>query len=161
MAKKTVNHLDFDSLLAVNKEVVRLTKEPHEFTEADAEKLKELLSEVENRATNEKFDEALMEKASLLVYKIASGQHFKGGNKRTALVAGLVFLRKNGRQIDITDPGFVSAVDKAGMAAASLDDLYEVMAASLSKSAVERRSWQKAIEGMVQKNQKFLTDEGS
>ena len=48
MAKKTVHHMDFDSLISVNREVVLLTREPHEFSQADGEKLKELLAEAES-----------------------------------------------------------------------------------------------------------------
>lgn len=161
VAKKTVHHMDFDSLLRVNREVVLLTNEPHEFSQADSEKLEELLSEVKERANNEKFEEAVTEKAAFLVFKVASGQHFRAGNKRTALVAGLVFLRKNGYKIDISSPGFVSVVDKVGIAAADLDDVYDIMKASVSKSTQERGSWETAIKKAVEANKKFLTDTGS
>ncbi len=156
MAKKSIHHMDFEALLTVNREVVLLTSEPHEYTPADGEKLKELLADVAERASNEKFDEAVSEKAALLVFKIASGQHFRGGNKRTALVAGLVFLRKNGRKIDIADPTLVSTVDRVGMAGASLDDLYAVMAGLVKKSVAERKSWEGAVKQTVGANREFL-----
>lgn len=161
MAKKTIHHMDFDTLVAVNREVVLLTGELHEFTAADGEKLKELLAEVEGRANDEKFEDAVPQKAALLVFKIASGQHFRSGNKRTALVAGSVFLRKNGHRIDIKNDGFVSAVDKVGIAAESLDNLQEVMDDLVTKSASERKSWETAIKETVEANKKFLTDIGS
>jgi prophage maintenance system killer protein len=153
--------MDFDELATVNKEVVRLTSEPHEFSRADGEKLERLLSEVKERANNEEFDEAINEKAALLVFRIASGQHFRGGNKRTALIAGLVFLLKNGRKLDIENPGLVSSVDKVGIAAASLDDLYEAMRRLVTKSPTERRSWETAIKKAVEANKKFLVEAGS
>ncbi len=161
MAKRKVHYFDFDGLLSVNQQVVALTGEKHEFTKADGEKLKELLSEVEGRAVNEGLEEAVPEKAAFLVFKLASGQHFRNGNKRTALVAGLVFLRKNGYKMEMSDPGFVSAVDKVGIAAATLDDLYMAMEKSVSKSTQERKSWETAIEGTIDANKAFLTDMGS
>ncbi|MFI5404637.1 MAG: Fic family protein [Candidatus Gagatemarchaeaceae archaeon] len=161
MAKKPIHHMDFPTLVEANKEVVLLTRESHEYTQADGEKLEELLQEVASRADNQDFEEAVPEKASLLVFKIASGQHFHAGNKRTALVAGLVFLNKNGFKIKINDPDFVSTVDKVGMAAASLDDLNAAMRRLMTKSAVERKGWDNALKQTVEANKKFLTDLGS
>jgi len=161
VAKKTIHHMDFDSLMAVNREVVLLTSEPHEFSAADGKKLKELLAEAEERASNEGPEEAISDKAAFLIFKLASGQHFKNGNKRTALVAGLVFLRKNGHGIDISHPDLVSAVDRVGVAAANLDDLYEVIERLVTKSAPERKAWEGAIKQAVEANRKFLIEAGS
>jgi prophage maintenance system killer protein len=161
VARKTVHHMDFDSLVEINREVVMLTSEPHEFSQADGEKLKELLAEVEGRASNEKPDESINEKAALLVFKLASGQHFRAGNKRTALVGGQVFLRKNGRTMDITDPDLVSTVDRVGIAAAILDDLYGVMKGLISRAPASRKSWDALIKESVESNRKFLVDAGS
>lgn len=161
MAKKSIHHMDFESLVEVNKEVASLTMEAHGYSEADGEKLEELIAEVESRADNEDFDEAVVDKASFLVFKIASGQHFHAGNKRTALVAGLLFLRKNGFNIDMTDESFVSSVDKVGVAAATLDDLYSVMKDLVSKSPAERKGWDKAAKSIVESNRSFLKGLGS
>jgi len=161
VAKKTVHHMDFESLLAVNREVVLLTREPHEYSSADGEKLKELLAEAEERADNEKPEEAVRDKAAFLIFKLASGQHFRNGNKRTALVAGLVFLCKNGYSIDISHPDLVSVVDRAGMATADLDDLYEVIRRLATKGPLERKSWEGAIKQAVEANRKFLIETGS
>lgn len=161
MPKKVVHHLDFETLVEINKEVVALTGEPHGYSPADGEKLEELVAEVESRADNVDFEEAVQDKASLLVFKIASGQHFHGGNKRTALVAGLVFLRKNGYKIDLKNPEFTSTVDKVGMAAANLDELYDVISRRASKGPAERKGWGKAVAEAVDSNRKFLTDVSS
>jgi len=161
VAKRSVHHMDLPTLIAINKEVVLLTKEPHEYSKADGEQLELLLKEVASRADNQIFEQAIPEKASLLVFKLASGQHFRAGNKRTALVAGLVFLRKNGYKIRIDDAKLVSVVDKVGMARASLDDLYDVMGSLAVKSAVERKAWMSAMKQAVGSNAKFLTDIGS
>ena len=54
---------------------------------------------------------------------MASGQYFHEGNKRTALVAGLAFLRMNGYSLDIRDEEFVSVLDRAGISTANLTDV--------------------------------------
>jgi death-on-curing protein len=161
VAKRTVHHMDLPTLAAVNREVVLLTKELHEYSKADGEQLQALLKEVASRADNQDFEQAITEKASLLVFKLASGQHFRAGNKRTALVAGFVFLRKNGYKVKIDDPELVSVVDRAGMAAASLDDVYDVVGRLTVKSAIERKAWEGAVKQIVESNRKFLTDIGS
>jgi len=157
VAKKTIHHVDFETLIGVNKAVVALTKENHEYSAADARKLRGLVREVEERADNQEFEEAVAEKAALLVYDIARGQYFHAGNKRTALVAGLVFLVKNGHTVNIEDEEFVSTVDKAGIAAADLDDLYSLIRGLISKEKAERRGWDAVIKGAVQKHEGFLT----
>jgi prophage maintenance system killer protein len=161
VGKKTVHHMDFDTLVEVNKQVVTLTGEPHEFSASDKRKLSELVEEVELRADNQDFEEAVAEKASLLIFKVASGQYFRGGNKRTALVAGLAFLKKNGYSIDIENPEFVSTVDKVGIAASTLDDLYSVVLRLAKKSPAERKGWEKAVQAEVDSHKDFLTKVGS
>ena len=156
MARKIVHHMDFDTLVAVNRGVVALTREPHGFTPADGKKLAELVGQVEQRADNQDFEQAVPEKASLLVFEIARGQFFRAGNKRTALVAVLAFLAKNGRTLDIKDPGFVSAVDRAGIAAANLDDVYAEVTRLMSKTKTERKSWEKAVAETIERNKDFL-----
>ena len=157
MAKKTIHHIDFKTLVGVNMAVVALTKEKHDYASADGRKLRSLVREVEQRADNQEFEDAVAEKAALLVYDIARGQYFHAGNKRTALVAGLVFLVKNGHTVDIEDEEFVSTVDKAGIAAADLDDLHGVIRGLISKGKAERRGWDAVIKGAVQKHREFLT----
>ena len=153
--------MDLPTLMAVNREIVLLTREPHECSKADGEQLESLLKEVSSRADNQNFEQAVPEKASLLVFKLASGQHFRAGNRRTALVAGLVFLRKNGFKVKIDDPELVSVVDKAGMAAATLDEVFGVLGRLTVKSAAERKAWEGAVKQAVESNSKFLIDVGS
>jgi len=157
VAKKIIHHVDFETLVGVNMAVVALTNERHEYSPADGRKLRSLVKEVEQRADNQEFEEAVAEKAALLVYDIARGQYFHAGNKRTALVAGLAFLAKNGHTVDIEDDGFVSTVDKAGIAAADLDDLYAVVKGLISKGKTERRGWDAVVKAAVQKHEDFLT----
>jgi len=134
-----------------------LTKEKHEYASADGRKLKSLVKEVEQRADNQEFEEAVAEKATLLVYDIARGQYFHAGNKRTALVAGLAFLTKNGHSIDIENEEFVSAVDKAGIAAADLDYLYAVVRGLVTKVKSGRKGWDAVVKGAVDEHREFLT----
>lgn len=161
MARKTIHHLDYETLVDVNKGVVALTREAHGLSPADSRKLSELVKQVEQRADNQDFDEAVADKASLLIYEVARGQFFRAGNKRTALVAGLAFLAKNGRTLDIKDPGFVGAVDRAGIAAADLDDLYAEVTRLVSKAKTERKSWGKVVEATIEQNRDFLAGLGS
>ena len=157
VAKKTIHHMDFETLVSVNREVVELTKEPHEYTSADGRKLRDLVKEVEHRADNQEFEGAVAEKACLLVYEVARGQFFRAGNKRTALVAGLAFLAKNGYSMDIENTELVATVDKAGIAAADLDDLYAVVEGLVTKSKAERKGWEGVLKGIVEKHRDFLT----
>ena len=157
MAKKTIRHMDFDALTGVNEGVVSLTREEHGYSPADGRKLKGLLKEVEQRAENEEFEAALAEKAALLVYDIARGQYFRAGNKRTALVAGLAFLVKNGRTVDIEDPALVETVDKAGIAAADLDDVHTVISRLMKKTRADRKGWGTLVKGLVDDDRDFLT----
>ncbi len=161
MAKKTIHHMDLETLLGVNREVVALTREPHDYSPADGRKLADLVKEVEARADNQEYEDAVAEKASLLVYDIARGQYFHAGNKRTALVAGLAFLVKNGHTMDIKSSEFVETVDRVGIAAADLDDLYAVVRGLISKSKAERRAWESVVKGVVDDHRPFLTGLGA
>ena len=161
VGKKTIHHIDFEALADVNSQVVKLTGESHEYSKADAEKLREVVEEVEQRADNQEHGEAVLEKAALLVFKLASGQYFHAGNKRTALVAGLAFLTKNGFTFKIDDADFVSAVDRAGIAAASLDEVYEALQKVAKKRAVDRKGWDKVVAQLVVDNRNSITELGS
>jgi len=161
VAKRTVHYMDMPALVAANKEVASLTREPSEYSVADGKQLESLLKDVTSRADNQDFEEAVAEKASLLMFKLASGQHFKAGNKRTALVAGVVFLRKNGFKLKIDDPDLISVIDKAGMAEASLDDVFDAVKRLYVKSTVDRKAWEASVNQTVEDNRKFLTDIGS
>jgi prophage maintenance system killer protein len=156
VGKKTIHHMDFETLVEVNGQVVALSGEPQGYTPADRKKLTALVTDVEHRADNQYFEEAVAEKAALLVFKLASGQYFRAGNKRTALVAGLAFLAKNGYSVDIEKHGLVSVVDKAGIGAANLDDLYTFIRRMLTKSKPNRKGWEGVIRGAVEANKDFL-----
>jgi prophage maintenance system killer protein len=157
VARKTIHHVDFETLTGLNRQVVALTKEPHEYSSADGKKLRNLVKEVEQRANDQEYDQAMAEKASLLVYDVARGQYFHAGNKRTALVAGLAFLTKNGFAMDIENAELVATVDKAGIAAADLDDVYAVIQGLITKTRTNRKGWDSVVKGAVDSHREFLT----
>lgn len=111
----------------INRDVVALTKDLHEYTEEDERKLRIKLAGIESEGSDEDFKEAVMRKASLLMSGIASGQHFHEGNKRTALVAGSAFLKMNGYELDLKAPDLVAIMDKAGVGLATLNDVHETV----------------------------------
>ncbi len=125
--KNRIRLFDFQTLVDINKEVVSLTGDKHEYTREDERELRQLLTEVQETANAEERKESIMQKVSLLVFRLASGQHFHEGNKRTALTAAETFLRANGYTIDISDKELVRVVDKAGIGQASLSKVREVM----------------------------------
>ena len=154
MGKRAVSHMAFEDLVGVNREVVVLTGEAHAYSEPDGEKIAALADEVKTRGNDKDYGEAVPDKASLLMFKLASGQYFRAGNKRTAIVAGDAFLRKNGYVMDIAD----TALDKAGVGAATLDDVYSEVERLSSKSKVARKGWAGVVKEVVDANKDFLTN---
>lgn len=157
MRSRTVRHPTFDALVAVNKAVVALSQEEHGYSEADAKKLAALVGEVELRDDGMPFDDAVLDKCSFLVFRLASGQYFRGGNKRTALVAGSAFLLKNGYRLDVSDPELVSAIDRAGVGDATLERLQSSLESAMRETAADRRGWPKVVQGVVAAHRSFLT----
>lgn len=119
--------MDFGALTTVNKKVVSLTQEKHEYDEEDEVRIRSLLRDVEQLEVEGGLGEEMLAKASLLIFRIASGQYFHEGNKRTALVAGLAFLRMNGFTADIESADLVSVIDKAGVSNATLNGVQDVL----------------------------------
>ena len=113
--QESIHHLDFETLVKINEEVVVLTGDTHSYTRDDEPNIRRLLDEVKNTAKAGERTERVIQKVSLLVFRIANGQHFHEGNKRTALVAGQTFLKANRYTIDITDKDLVRVVDEAGI----------------------------------------------
>jgi hypothetical protein len=54
-----------------------------------------------------------------------------------------------------------NAVDRVGVAAATLDDLFEVMEGLIKKSPTERKGWENASRQVVEANRAFLARLGS
>ena len=127
MANRAIRHIGVAQLVSINKQVVSLTGEKHEYDEEDERRLKDLVDDVAKNFNDEALDEAILLKASLIAFRVAAGQHFREGNKRTALVAMSAFLRMNGQVIDVQDPGLVTSIDKAGIGNARLVDVENVL----------------------------------
>ena len=125
MAKKLLD-LDLGTLVRINKEVVRLTREKHEYDEEDERRMRSMLKEIESIGGRGGRAE-IVEKASLLVFRISSGQYFHDGNKRTALVAGMAFLAMNGYRMNIEDGELVPVLDRAGVSTATLNEVRSIM----------------------------------
>ena len=120
MTRKAIQHVDFQTLVLISREVVSLTGEEHEHDEEDDRRLKSLVEEVERSYNQEPFDKALIRKVSLLAFRLATGQHFHEGNKITALAAASAFLRMNNRSTDIKNPVMISVIDRAGVGVAQV-----------------------------------------
>src|SRR3989304_1474787 len=123
--KNRIRLFDFQTLVNINKEVVSLTGDEHEYAREDERELRQLLTEVQETANAGERKESIIQKVSLLIFRLASGQHFHEGNKRTALTAGESFLRANGYTIEISDKELVQVVDKAGIGQAGLRGISE------------------------------------
>lgn len=154
--KEAIHHLELSTLILINKEVVALTGESHGYTEEDEARLKSLVEEIEATFNEAEYDEAVIQKTALLVYRIASGQHFHEGNKRTALVAACAFLQMNGRSIDIGNEQLVSVVDKAGIATADFDAVKGVVRKLIRNERKERKQWERTVKYIVESNREFL-----
>lgn len=124
---KPIRHIDFEALVLINKKVVSLTREKHEYTEEDERRIRSLLQEVEELEVGVDSEAVILDKASLLIFRVASGQYFHEGNKRTALVAGLSFLQMNGFAADVENTDLVAVVDRTGISTASLNDIRDVL----------------------------------
>jgi len=125
--KNRIRLFDFQTLVNINKEVVSLTGDKHEYTREDERELRRLLTEVQETANAGERKESIIQKVSFLIFRLASGQHFHEGNKRTALTAGESFLRANGYTIEISDKELVQVVDKAGIGQAGLSEVREIV----------------------------------
>jgi prophage maintenance system killer protein len=156
-----VHDLDFDTLVFINKQVVSITGDRHGYAEEDAARMKALLKDVEDTAGAGDASGDVLEKASLLMFRIASGQNFHEGNKRTALVAGAAFLRLNGYTLEVKDPDLVSVVDRAGMSTAGLDDVRTVLRDRVKRGKRRTQVARRTVEEIVKRNREFLSYIGS
>ncbi len=114
-------------MVQINAEVVSLTGDKHEYTVEDERKLKRLLTDIEGTANDQERNESIIQKGSLLIFKIANGQHFHEGNKRTAFVAAETFLKANGYTIDMQNKDLLQVVDKASLGQAGLSEVSKIV----------------------------------
>jgi death on curing protein len=84
--------LPLEKIVALNRRLVEITKEPH-FVR-DVGLLDSALNRPRNRWNYGENDIVLL--AASLLFGLAKNHPFEQGNKRTAFVASLIFLRVNG-----------------------------------------------------------------
>ena len=127
MTEEKIRYLPFEILVRINREVVSLTKERHHSSEDDERSIRQLLVEVEETANDVGRSESIIQKASLLIFRIARGQYFYEGNKRTALVALQSFLAGNGFTMEIRDKDLTKIIDEVGIGHGSLSKVSQVV----------------------------------
>jgi len=84
----------FDSIVEFNKQEV--TRSSEEFRVEDEARLRNILEDVRNQGEHLPAQDALIKKASFMLFRITLVQPFYEGNKRTAYVAAKAFLNANG-----------------------------------------------------------------
>ena len=67
----------------------------------------------------------------------------------------------NGYSVDIKDEELVRVVDKSGIAAANLNEVYELIMRLIRMSRSERKMWEATIKEVVESNKDFLIYIGS
>lgn len=107
--------------------MVALTKDEHKYTEHDEKEIRRLLSDTRRVANREEQSDSIIEKVSLLIYRIAGGQHYLEGNKRTALAVAETFLKFNGYTMDIGDKSLLDILSKVAVGQASLSSVRDIV----------------------------------
>ncbi len=115
---------EFSELATINKEAVALTGEEHNYDSYDEEGLRAILANLQGLYNDLPGLECITNKVTYLIFSIAYEQRFHEGNKRTALIIGETFLKRNGYTIDIEDQGLLQILDRCAIQAATLKDLY-------------------------------------
>ena len=65
--------------------------------------------------------------------------------------------QKNGYHINLRDQALIDTVDRAGVAAATLDDLFAVTEGLLTKARSDRKGWAGVVDSVVASNREYLT----
>ncbi|MFY3741770.1 MAG: death-on-curing protein [Candidatus Nitrosomirales archaeon] len=87
----------FEAIVAFNEREVIGSSE--EYRLEDEKRLRKILDDVKEYGEGLSTKDALMKKASLLIFRITLVQPFHEGNKRTAYVSAKAFLNDNGFSI--------------------------------------------------------------
>jgi death-on-curing family protein len=111
-------------IIEINRSVVSLTKDEHSFDEYDRSRLSQILDEMKTEGENpsvKTIKGRIVKKASYLMFRLASGQHFHEGNKRTAIVATATFLAANGFVMPQGNPAIERLLDKIAIGSPDVD----------------------------------------
>ena len=95
--------MDLELLKNLNEKAEKIFREEWFYGIKDADALKALLARVDNGFFGFEPYPTTISKALVFWYTIATKQMFNNGNKRTALLTALTFLRLNGYNLDFKD----------------------------------------------------------
>lgn len=95
--------IDLELLKNLNEKAEKMFREEWFYGIKDADALKALLARVDNGFFGIEPYPTTISKAKVFWYTIAIKQMFNNGNKRTALLTALTFLRLNGYNLDFKD----------------------------------------------------------
>ena len=95
--------IDLELLKNLNEKAEKMFREEGFYGRKDADALKALLARVDNGFFGIEPYPTTISKAKVFWYTIATKQMFNNGNKRTALLTALTFLRLNGYNLDFKD----------------------------------------------------------
>lgn len=95
--------LEIDDLKLFNEKSETLLKEEWFYGIKDSDGLKAMLGQVDNCFFGIRPYPTIIKKATYFWYNIATKQMFNNGNKRTALLTALAYLKGNGYNFDILD----------------------------------------------------------
>jgi len=90
----------FEAIVEFNRQEVTSSSEQYELE--DENRLRKILEDVKREGESLPTKEALIKKASFLLFRITSVQPFHEGNKRTAYVTTKAFLNANGFSIHVS-----------------------------------------------------------
>lgn len=95
--------MDLELFKDLNEKAEKIFREEWFYGIKDADALKALLARVDNGFFGFEPYPTTISKAKVFWYTIATKQMFNNGNKRTALLTALTFLRLNGYNLDFKD----------------------------------------------------------
>lgn len=95
--------MDLELLKNLNEKAEKIFREEWFYGIKDTDALKALLARVDNGFFGFEPYPTTISKAKVFWYTIATKQMFNNGNKRTALLTALTFLRLNGYNLDFKD----------------------------------------------------------
>ncbi|MDE7024155.1 MAG: type II toxin-antitoxin system death-on-curing family toxin [Ligilactobacillus sp.] len=95
--------MDLELLAGLNEDAEKIFKEEWFYGIKDEDALKSLLARVDNCFFEFEPYPTTVSKAKVFWYTIATKQMFNNGNKRTALLTALAFLKLNGYKLDFKD----------------------------------------------------------
>lgn len=90
----------FEAIVEFNRQEVTSSSEQYKLE--DENRLRKILEDVKKQGEELSIKEALIKKASFLLFRITSVQPFHEGNKRTAYVTTKAFLNANGFSIRVS-----------------------------------------------------------